>query len=361
DFDTDTGSTERVDDAGDVLAVAASKQLCILRASGQVLCRGNRVRYQPHRVADLADAVQLRAGGYSACALRRGGAGVCWGSIDPLMSKASSLEAIEGLVGVATLHVGGNGKVCAIDAAGRLSCGSSFDFKAHPLATGIRQVSLGHHGCAVRTDGQVQCWGDGSKGQLGDGGHASAPESAPLLVRDLHDAAEVAVGYDFSCARRRGGQVRCWGAGVNDQMHGDPGIGDAVQLAAGISFACARRRGGTVTCWGDPPRLRADQPYGTSPADLPGVRDAVDLAADEGALCVARATGRVTCAGLLTGRPEDREVFDIEGITDATAVAVGDLHACALHRTGAVSCWGSESEGGVGDGAAEHFTAIDGL
>ena len=88
---------------------------------------------------------------------------------------------------------------------------------------------------------------------------------SPALVQGLADAVELAAGHFFTCARTASGQVLCWGYDYFGQL-GDgrsgarmtssepvevAGLTDAVQLEAGQSHVCARRRGGEVVCWGD--------------------------------------------------------------------------------------------------------------
>jgi len=62
------------------------------------------------------------------------------------------------------------------------------------------------HACAVREDGRA-CWGEAAHGELGDGTRHEL--SAPAAV--LEDAVEIAVSDDLSCARKRNGELWCWG------------------------------------------------------------------------------------------------------------------------------------------------------
>src|SRR5690606_5589458 len=80
------------------------------------------------------------------------------------------------------------------------------------------EVAAGHeHTCAVRRTGEVACWGRADRGQLGlplDEGHASAPAT----VHGLEDARQIAAGWRHACARGATGEILCWGRNVEGQL-----------------------------------------------------------------------------------------------------------------------------------------------
>jgi len=116
--------------------------------------------------------------------------------------------------------------------------------------------------CACTRAGTVLCWGNNSTGQLGDG--TRDDRATPGPVRGITDAIDVAVGNAHACALHRSGAVSCWGRNefgvVGDDTMGPATvrtepvlalrITDAVELALGDAHSCARRRSGEVTCWG---------------------------------------------------------------------------------------------------------------
>ncbi len=76
------------------------------------------------------------------------------------------------------------------------------------------------HGCAVRTDGSVNCWGYNDYGQFGDGTVTPATNADTLLpFAELSSslaalplpATAVASGAAYSCALETDETVACWG------------------------------------------------------------------------------------------------------------------------------------------------------
>lgn len=63
----------------------------------------------------------------------------------------------------------------------------------------MARVALGrNHGCAIRRDDTLVCWGDNGAGQLGDG--TVVDRAQPVAVRGLATVREVAVGAAHTCA-----------------------------------------------------------------------------------------------------------------------------------------------------------------
>jgi alpha-tubulin suppressor-like RCC1 family protein len=123
-------------------------------------------------------------------------------------------------------------------------------------------VYLGlYHVLARKVDGTLWGWGANESGQIGDETRES--RRAPVEIAALGvEVEEVVAGTSHSCARRRDGTVWCWGS----NQHGELGDGTAVdrgkpapvvdlgsgviEVAAGTSHTCARKKDGEVWCWG---------------------------------------------------------------------------------------------------------------
>jgi alpha-tubulin suppressor-like RCC1 family protein len=182
---------------------ASLTSTCARRSDGKVACWGGNFGEAPvfasRQEAPLDDATRIAGGVASTCALREGGTVVCWG----LNSKGQLGDPNRALDAPVGDHVDAMGLTSIVDLA----------------------VGAGH-ACAVDGSGQVYCWGDDSTGAL----HVAAEADADGIVRTpsrvpaLTDVIDVAVGNAYSCARRRSGQVVCWG----DNQLGQLGDGTAV-------------------------------------------------------------------------------------------------------------------------------------
>ena len=141
------------------------------------------------------------------------------------------------------------------------------------------------HVCAVRTDGDIECWGDNRWGQT---------SLTPWL--DIAPYRDVASGFRHTCAIGAGGEVLCWGNDSRGQTQSPPGAFTAI--SAGFWHTCALRTDGEINCWGD---------------------GAADFDLDYNA------------------PPPDRPTTPPTG--PFTAVAAGAWHTCALRPDGIATCW----------------------
>jgi hypothetical protein len=125
----------------------------------------------------IANAVQLSAGENGGCALQEDGGVACWGKLDAL---------------------GGAQKATPVM------------YKGAPLKTAV-SVSHGNlHACAVLEDASVVCWGDNTHGQLGDGTTITRSD-ARLVTTTAKTTAQVAAAGDTTCILSTTGIVSCFG------------------------------------------------------------------------------------------------------------------------------------------------------
>ena len=97
------------------------------------------------------------------------------------------------------------------------------------------------HSCAVRSTGEVLCWGDNVNGQLGDGSRRKSP--TVVAARSVQGAVSVAAGFGHTCAVLGGGGMRCWGASERGQLGVDDNqdqlVARAVPVVSGVEVAAA--------------------------------------------------------------------------------------------------------------------------
>lgn len=127
-----------------------------------------------------------------------------------------------------------------------------------PIAT---VKAAGFSTCVLTVAGAVKCWGANASGQLGDGTDVDRP--APVDVTGLPTGVvALAVGNSFACVLTNVGGVECWGDNTLGQL-GDGSVlsrsvaGDVPSLSSGVSVisagsahACATLTSGVIKCWG---------------------------------------------------------------------------------------------------------------
>jgi alpha-tubulin suppressor-like RCC1 family protein len=135
-------------------------------------------------------------------------------------------------------------------------------------AAPYRSIELGaSHGCAVREDERLACWGANELGQLGSASAgscalaqgAAACATAPLLLPEGTNWKQVSAGSAFTCAIDEDDTLSCWGsaeASVLGVPEASGGITPAElgpawsEVTAGLLHACGVRTTGALFCWG---------------------------------------------------------------------------------------------------------------
>ncbi len=123
-------------------------------------------------------------------------------------------------------------------------------------------IASGHmHGLALKNDGTVWAWGDGSKGSLGHGDFAISLE--PVKVEGLEDVVAIASRHWHSLAVKKDGTLWAWGYNPSGQIDnslknlstpvqipGIPGTSPIAAIAPGAGFSSFLKEDGTVWSWG---------------------------------------------------------------------------------------------------------------
>ncbi|MDF1795138.1 MAG: hypothetical protein P1U63_01240 [Coxiellaceae bacterium] len=293
--------------------VSGHAHTCRLTTDGRVQCWGRNTygqlgdgtsffRTRPVEVANITDAVSLTAGNDYTCALLKSSEVKCWGENDKGQLGNNSYK------------------------------NSYVPVTVHSLSTGVSAIAAGrNHTCALLRTGHMMCWGDNSRGQLGDSTLSTRP--VPVAVSSLSSnrwhVASIAAGANNSCAILSNGTMKCWGANFFGQL----GIGNTdnpkttpqlvqglignkvAAVAIGALHICAQTNAGGMYCWG----------YNTN-----------------GQLGLGNFDRLKTLPQQVPGL-----VYGVVGIS-AT-----DFGTCALKSGGKVLCWGENHYGEVGDGTTE--------
>ena len=407
---------------------------CVMQASGKVFCAGRGIdgelgdgTAQDRRVftpvVGLADAVELVCGYHHSCVRHKSGEVSCWGrsyhgelgsgTTDPthVPVKVTGLAEVEQLGagdGFACARVKGGKVWCWGTAAdGRLGTGETEGVQAAPAAvkelSDAKQLGVGRaHACAVKGSGELVCWGENARGQLGRGDEVTGSSSTPVVVAGLAGVTLVAGGGNHTCALTEAG-LRCWGsidygqvgngakesgkmAGTPQEVKGE--LGEVRQLALGTTRSCVVLGSGEVKCWGynnyaaNLLQVGSEEEAVLEPAVVQGVAGVTQLATSYDHACVLATGGKLSCWGSqsygklgigpmnwdqgpktasenvaeLTGEASVKAEFppDPEAALEfAPHLAVGDKHVCSVTVDGKVVCFGSNSEGELGIGSTQ--------
>lgn len=189
----------------------------------------------------------------------------------------------------------------------------------------VTSLAMGnHHTCALIVNGEVKCWGQNTRGNLGDG--TIENRNVPDRVSGLSAATFVGAGHTHSCAAIRVGGVLCWGAG------------DFGQLGNGASEDSS------------------------TPVPVSGIDGAViqlDAGGENGHTCALLEDRSLMCCGanmygqLSDGTPRGTNIpvnvtSRIPGVIKS--MKFGFYHTCVLLESTEVLCWGKNTDAQLGDG-----------
>jgi alpha-tubulin suppressor-like RCC1 family protein len=189
---------------------------------------------------------------------------------------------------------------------------------SNPIALGSGE----DFSCAVISGGKIECWGRNAVGDLGDGTETgpencpfpSRPEPCsrtPVRVSGITNATTVVGGVAFACALLETHSIDCWGNGEKGEL-GDgstessltpvpvSGITNAIAIAAGEVDACAVLSNHTVKCWGDGQHGalgNGGTASSSTPVEVSGITTAVAVTAANSYACAVLESGKVTCWG----------------------------------------------------------------
>ena len=245
----------RIDALGaDVATIGMGKNHgCAQKTDGTLWCWGdnshgqlgdgtNKTRLQPVQVAALESSVAEVSSGTNArttCAVDNTGHAWCWGKNSRGQLGDGSRSHRRSPVAVATDHDG-----------------NQFDQ--------VTDICVGKaHTCARKSDGSVWCWGDDSRGQLGDGPRRVS-KTRPVKVALNGDAAlhGLSCGFKHTCAITTTGRLQCWGRNRTGELGDGTFISRSVpvevntlgptvkRVTVADRHSCATQNDGTQWCWG---------------------------------------------------------------------------------------------------------------
>ncbi|MEM7130572.1 MAG: C13 family peptidase [Chloroflexota bacterium] len=399
--------------SGGVIAITSgSFHACALSTTGGTQCWGRNGFGQlgdgitvdsrtPVVVSGLSgDVNNISAGDVHSCALTTGGGALCWGDNssgqlgDGTTADSSTPVAVSGLSSGITAISAGPSYTCALTSSGSVQCwgynGSVRGNDSPPtrsltpveisgLSNGTISIAVGsRHTCVLGSSGGVQCWGENSFGQLGNGSVSfDVYRSTPVPVNGLSSGVTaISAGPSYTCALTSNGGVQCWG----DNRFGQLGDGSTtssstpvavnelssgvIAISVGEDHSCALDINGGVFCWGDNDSGElGNGSYidSTTPVAVNGLSSGVAVISAGGHHTCALTNSGVLCWGdsrsgelgsgsSSTGNSSSTPVLISELSSGITSISSGSSHACALTNLGDVRCWGDNVHGQLGDG-----------
>jgi len=348
--------------SGGLAAISAGRtHTCAVSSIGQAVCWGNNQSGQigaasfiernsktvlvPSLVENLLDDVlSISTGWQHSCAIRAGDGAYCWGYNlrgvlgDGTTASRRGVTRVIGLPPGIVAVSAGEYHTCVLTESGGVVCwgrnssgavgDGTTDDRILPtpvigLSSGIVAISAGNgFNSAVKSSGEVLCWGSNQWGCLGDGTMPIRPVPGPVVGLRSPMLA-VSSGSTNVCALDSDNGVVCWGGhrersagvGTDTDRHAPRGVGGlesgVAQVSVGSAHACAVTRQGAALCWGH-------NKYGQ----------------------------------LGDGTTTDRDVpTQVGGLEpNVVSISAGAHHTCAIRASGAALCWGSNGIGRFGDG-----------
>jgi len=263
-----------------------------------------------------------------------------------------------------------------------------------------KQIASGRdHTCAIASDDQAYCWGDNNYGQLGNGDMSLNHSLAPIAVQssDPGDVLygktikQISAGYYYTCAIASDDQAYCWGDGWSGQLGNDL-IGDTPvpvavdtsgvlsgktikQIAPSESHTCAIASDDQAYCWGRghtgqlgddlgsnslvPVAVKNSDPgdvlYGkTIKQIVTGEMHTCAIASDDQAYCWGYGEeGQLGDDYASAGRSDVPVAVDTSGVLNGKTIkqiSSGYYHICVIASDDQAYCWGGNWNGVLGNG-----------
>ncbi len=335
---------------------------CALGDDGAVRCWGDNDKGQtggpdpttptrrPRVVGGLAPVKQVTTGTRHACALQIDGRVFCWGDDEHgLVTGTSSLTA----------------HAVPVEIPGLL----------RPVD---QLVAVSDHQCAILLGGDLFCWGNNEYGQLGaanaDGG--DPVKSVPRPARALGDVVQVGGAEETTCALRTSGEVSCFGRNFSGQLGGGTSdtnphpaavsVGGLISPVAQLTRSTGYHVGvtlldGRVQAWGSNARNAIVPTAGvfqlTTATQVPGISGVAEVAGGGYFTCARAKTGKVSCWGDASGGqvgfasdggPNTDPPKEVAGTEGAEQLATGRAAFACIVVAGRVLCWGANDKGQLG-------------
>ncbi len=356
---------------------------------GQLGSPGAKDRASVVALAGLEPVADASAGGVHTCAVRSQKTGPevhCWGRWD--ISEPCLAAAVEPTADAEYVDLAASSNLCFATRGGLVVCsGTRYNgpvtgrppprpgpFLVIPGVHGAVELDAGlDHVCARTSNGQVACWGDNKRGQLGVAGKKQSNDAVFPAVSEI---LQLAAGESHTCIRNKSGEVYCWGDNgwgqlghTGTRFRAEPtrveGLGPVVELSAGGDKTCVVEQSRAVKCWGYGPLGDGTEDSSPKPVGVRIKADIADLEVGDYHICGRTTAGALMCWGsnymgeLGLGNRRDRNLpTQVPGVRNPQSVMTAVYRTCTVDRNGGARCTGTNVSGQLGDGTRKTRTTL---
>ena len=278
-------------------------------------------------------------------------------------------------VGVATVSSAGLVTSVATGIADIIASSGTASATASVTVTQWSSISAGvFHTCSKLGEG-AYCWGENLSGQLGDAATSSYRSVATHVVGPPNTWQSVSARYDHSCGFVPSGEGYCWGENSRGQIgNGDTtdvsvptamtDAGSWTSISAGWYHSCGVAPSGEGYCWGENPQGQlgnGDSVDVWTPTAVGGSHMWASISAGGNFSCGVTTAGGGYCWGynywrqLGDGTRTSRSVpTPVSGSHTWASISTGRYHSCGVTTSGDGYCWGYGNYGRLGNGSTSH-------
>lgn len=372
---------------------------CALDNYGKVWCWGNYSNIDSAKRSPELNfqASKISVGFNHKCGLTPSAGVKCWGAnfagnlgdgtnndsptapVDVVGLSSGVLDIKSGISHTCALLSTGGVKCWGLNGSGQLgnnsTLSSNVPVDVSGLTAGVSKIYTGgNYSCALLTATQgVKCWGENTKGTLGDGTNVS--KSVPIDVLGLmFGVLDLTVSVDNTCAITTSNALKCWGSNINGQLGDGTTVNrnsptnvvglssNVTKISISSSHACALLTDVTIKCWGvNTFSELGDGTFSQSlvPVTATNLTGSIqDVQVNSNSTCILKADERVYCIGNNTddmlgdGNPTyflriPQKVFNSGN--NIKAASMGKNHTCYINSTNGIECFGDNLYGQIGD------------
>ena len=280
-------------------------------------------------------AVDVSAGVHHTCAILDNGLLKCWGRDD------------HGQLGDGSSTHGRQAEGHPLEDP------SVFPIDLGPGRTAVA-VSAGNlHTCVILDNGEVNCWGMGVSGQLGDGGtthdattYTTAPSSTPIDLGAGRTAVAISGSGNHTCVILDDGDIRCWGENSHGQIgnEGNPSVDYSLPQTVSGGFSWDAASNAVASSVGSIFSYSSDKLTG-------GGYHFCALQDDGQPFCWGESQfGQLGIDNNLGGNYRYPTPHQVLHPANVTSMSGGGQHTCAIREDGSLICWGQDQYGQLGNG-----------